>query len=228
MAFSASSSFQLGTKEICKLYIDAAVKLNLDLSNHVALKRAVLTRAYLEVDESGNMSEEHYTKYIEYLFCKNPRSADITKVNSRNEQIIVIPNGFLFQYSSFQVIEKSLGIYPESIKLWTLNMRYKIFLNKFEHVRDAFHVAKDVLGPVGPSIWHLYFLYLKTKSSDDIKTETDRLIDELSQITNTAFDKVKSAIIGMQATMHSTKRARITYELFNKHHPIKNIQFDLR
>lgn len=73
-----------------KYYVDAMVNLNRETANQTnqgnqgTQKRAALALAFQEADESNNMSEEHYQKYIELLFANETKSEVIPKVTSIN------------------------------------------------------------------------------------------------------------------------------------------------
>lgn len=63
-------------------YINAMLDINADCTHHAALKRASLGQAFAYGNTSGFMSEDHYLKYVELMFAKDPKDMKIAEVSS--------------------------------------------------------------------------------------------------------------------------------------------------
>lgn len=98
-------------------------------------------------------------------------------------------------------------------------IRYHLIQDQFETIQNAFNLARKSLGTDSAPIWQLYLIYLKTTSGEKAKIEADRLINDVANVINPSFDKLKIQIIEMLATAYGIQKARATYELFSKNNP---------
>lgn len=62
-------------------YVDAMLKLNTDLSEHIQLKKDGLCHAFKSIYESNDMTEDHYIQYVELLFTDDPKQELVAQVS---------------------------------------------------------------------------------------------------------------------------------------------------
>lgn len=187
---------RLNTTQMWNYYLNAMLDLNSDLTTQASLKRSVLGRAFRDADESNNMSEEHYLRYVELLF----------KNNSSDPMIA-------------QVLNRSTSKFSQSFKVWDQCLRYYIQLDNFEKTKETFDKARIFLGPNGADLWHLYMIYLRTWQKPDTNNEFEELVSTLSLQMYPAFNELKAKILELLAATVSIKRARKVYHQFVKNCP---------
>ncbi|XP_065095311.1 U3 small nucleolar RNA-associated protein 6 homolog [Ochlerotatus camptorhynchus] len=133
----------LPTKVMWSHYIDAMLKLNEDMSSHQKLRRRVLGVAFKKAFETGFLEEDKYAQYLKLLIhTDKPQDTFVT-----------------------EVLEKALGAYPNSIKLWELHLNYLARKEASAEEFDA--VFKKSLnkctGDVLP-LWIVRFQYYHTRT----------------------------------------------------------------
>lgn len=184
------------TPKMWNFYINAMLELNSDLSTQASIKKFGLKRAFEGASRSNHMSEDHYLQYIELLYTNNPKDVIIE-----------------------EIFGKATKTYGSSLKIWLQCMRYYIQDGNFTKTQEIFKTAKNLLGPKGTEVWHLYLLYMKSCRSSDAHAEFDRYIGALAQQKHGAFNGLKGQILELLAITTGIKRARKAYKLFINNYP---------
>lgn len=182
-----------------KMYIDALLLLNKDLSQESQLKRELLFSALKRAHDSNHLDENHYQVYYEYLLAlyKKHQNNETNKKERRDDIIKMLS-------------EASKRFNKHNI--WKMWIEFHIELEENDRVDEVFAEAVKMLGKeIATPLYSLLVHYYLSQPA--LNSKVDKCFKKTVEETHTMQD----SYLEWTALMRGIEAARQLFEWFCKY-----------